>query len=72
MLMGDGNVHDTGSDVLVSPNGDMLALKEGLASHSGMSAGQVDKLYQAIGEQIKASLPAGLRWAQILWRLVPV
>lgn len=72
MLMGDGNVHDTGSDVLVSPNGDMLALKEGLASHSGMSAGQVDKLYQAIGEQINASLPAGLRWAQILWRLVPV
>lgn len=49
-----------------------LALKEGLASHSGMSAGKVDKLYQAIGEQIRASLPARLRWARILWRLVPV
>lgn len=72
MLMGDGSVHDPGSDVLVSANGDMLALKEGLAGHSGMSAEQVDHLYRAIGEQIKSSLPSGLRWAQVLWRLMPV
>lgn len=72
VMVGDGSVQHSGFDGLVSPNGDMLALKDGLASHSGMSAAQVDTFYQAIGERIKASLPAGLRWAQILWRLVPV
>ncbi|MFP3853264.1 MAG: H-X9-DG-CTERM domain-containing protein [Anaerolineales bacterium] len=72
MLMGDGKVHPAGSDVVVWPNGDMLALKEQMAVHTGMSPEQVEELYLAIGKQIESNLPAALRWAQILWRLIPV